>query len=393
MVERPPIAAPAKPIQPSSQAADVAPTRMVARPIAPPPQREPSPPSRGPVPVPTGVSPTAATVLSAVPKGATQPIAPRPAATAPAPAPAKPKSGNRKWLLIAGVAALVFLVAAAGGFWLRRPPSAVSIAEQPAPAPSPEQQTHVTAAGAVAEARSQLAQGNLDGALQAVARAELAEPGSREILALRQEIEARRQEVAEAERQAKLDQLLKKARYAFAEKRYTDAAASAKGVLALDPANGDAKRLVADSTAALKRLRERQEAAEAAAAVPPPAPAPVVAPMPKVDSEALKQSELTIDFASERSEGVLTIYVGDRQILREPFRFLRRTGFLAREKTSGTIQAVRRLPSGPLTLRVYVALPNEATHAISLEGTLPGAGKARLEIRVTAGGVASAQLH
>jgi hypothetical protein len=393
MVERPPIAAPANPAVAASPAADVAPTRMVARPTAPPAPREASPPSRGAVPVPAGVSPTAATVLSAVPKGSTQPIAPPPATTVTATPPAKAKSGNRKWLLIAGVAALVFVVAAAGGFWLRRPPSAPPLVEQPAPAPSPEQQTHVTAAGAVAEARSQLAQGNLDGALQAVARAELAEPGSREILALRQEIEARRLEVAEAARQAKLDQLMRSARYAFAEKRYSDAMASAKGVLALDPASSEAKRILSESSTTLKRLRERQEAAEAAAAVPPPAPPPAVAPVPQVDSEAMKQSELTIDFASERSEGVLTIYVGDRQVLREPFRFLRRTGFLAREKTSGTIQAVRRLPSGPLTLRVYVALPNEATHAISLEGSLPGAGKARLEIRVSAGGVTTARLH
>jgi hypothetical protein len=340
------------------------------------------------------ISSTEATVLSAVPRGATQPVAAPSATPAAVPtAKTQKRAGNRKLMLLAALAVLVFVVAAAAGLWLRRTPSAPPLAEQPAPAPSPEQQSHVTAAGAVAEARSQLAQGNLDGALQAVARAELAEPGSREILALREEIEARRQEVADAERQAKLDQMMRNARYAFAEKRYSDALASAKGVLALEPANDDAKRVLAEATSAIKRMRERQQAAEAAALVPVVAPVAEAPPAPAVDPEALKQSELQIDFASERSEGVLTIYVGDRQILREPFRFLRRTGFLAREKTSGTIQAVRRLASGPQTLRVYVALPNQATRAISLQGTLPGAATTRLEIRVTANGVTTAQLR
>lgn len=260
-----------------------------------------------------------------------------------------------------------------------------------APAPALEQQIRVTAAAAISEARTHLAAGNLDGALQAVARAELAEPQNGETLALREEIEARRQELAESSKQAKIEEGLRAARYAYAERRYTDAISAAKAVLVIDGSNGEARRIAGEADRAAKRLRERQQAIEAAQQAPPEAPAPAAEPAPPaVDPAIMNEAQLRIEFASERSEGVLTVYAGDKQVLRESFKFVRRTGFLAREKTSGTILATRKVAVGPMALKVYVTLPGKATRAILLDGDFPGGTTQTLVIRVDSDGNAAA---
>jgi hypothetical protein len=290
----------------------------------------------------------------------------------------------------------LILIGLVGGaaLWVNRDPSVPELPVNEAPAPAPEQQSRVTAASAISEARNQLASGNLDGALQAVARAELAESGNPETARLREEIEARRQEIEASARQAKVDDGLKTARYAYAERRYSDAIAAAKAVLAIDGKNDEARRIAGEADRANKRLRERQQALEAAQQAPAPAPEPPPAPAaPAIDPALLGDAQLKIEFASERSEGVLTIYAADRQILREPFRFVRRTGFLAREKTSGTITATRKVAVGPLALKVYVTLPGKATRAILLDGVFAGGTSHTLVIRVDGDGNATAGLN
>jgi serine/threonine-protein kinase len=394
LIERPAIPPP-----PAAAAAaetpETARTRLVARPPvapAPPPPARAAEPAR---PASTGPGPSAvaATVLSAVPKGQTAPLPPQPAAgDAKGPKTPAPSRGSR-WI-VAAAALLVILGIAGAALWLRggEPPPAA--AEVPAPAPTPEQQSRVTAAAAIAEARTQLASGNLAGALQAVARAELAEPGSAESAALREEIEARQRELEESEQLERAEEGLRAARYAFAERRYSDAISAARGVLALDAGSGEAQRIVAESEAAIRRLRERQaaiEAAQRAAQEPQPEPAAPAAPAPAATES--REAQVRIAFASDRSEGVLTIYAGDRQILRESFRFVRRTGLLARERVSGTIEANRRVPAGPTTLRVYVALPGTATRAVSIEGDLEGGSTRVLDIRVDGSGQTSVELR
>ncbi|MCM2268752.1 MAG: protein kinase [Thermoanaerobaculia bacterium] len=406
LVARPPLPPPA-PAGPAAGASDRleenAPTRLVARPIVPPEPRarvlgappssrpESSPPSAAPAPTQAA----AATSLSAVPRGADRPLAaPPPAAVAAA--PKAPAPGRRRYVVVGLAAVAAFAIAATAALLLRGESAAAPTVSEPAPAPSVEQQSRVTAATAIAEARSQLAQGNLDAALQAVARAELAEPQSAETVALREEIAARQIEVVEAERHTRTEQGLRAARYAFAERRYSEAISAAKGVLAIASDNDEAKRIVGDSEKAVRSLRERQSAIEeaqrqAAAAASAAAAAPLAEAAPA--APAAKDALLRIDFASDRSEGVLTVYAADRQILREPFRFVRRTGFLARERVSGTIEANRRLQPGAVTLRVYVALEGETTRVISLEGDLAVGSSTVLEIRVDGDGNTTAILR
>jgi serine/threonine-protein kinase len=416
LMARPPLPAAPPAAPPSDAVGENAPTRLVARPampsaprarvVASPPTRRPEPVALPPAP-PAAAPAVVATALSSVPRGSDRPLGAPPPTPAAEPTPAEPAArrspawlaavvhGRYRYLAIGLAAAAAFGLAAIAALALRGGAGAPAVVEQPAPAPSLEQQSRVTAATALAEARSQLAQGNLDAALQAVARAELAEPQSAETVALREEIAARQQEIAESERHARSEQGLRAARYAYAERRYAEAISAAKGVLAIDGDNDEAKRILADAEGSVRRMRERQAAIDEAQrqAAAAAAAAAVAPPVEAAPAAVAQDAGLRIAFASDRSEGVLTVYAADRQILREPFRFVRRTGFLAREKVSGTIEANRRLAPGPVTLRVYVALEGEATRAISLDADLAAGSASVLEIRVDADGNATAAVR
>jgi hypothetical protein len=89
---------------------------------------------------------------------------------------------------------------------------------------------------------------------------------------------------------------------------------------------------------------------------------------------------------------VLTVYSGERQIFREPFKFVKKTGFLSKEKIPGALSAQRTLPAGPVALRVYVTLPGKPTRAIVVEGSLAGGAQRRLIVRVDGDGRVTAEL-
>jgi hypothetical protein len=266
----------------------------------------------------------------------------------------------------------------------------------PAPAPPPEQQDRITAMTALNEARTRLTAGDVDGAVAAVAQAELADPAHPEIPVLREAIERRRRELAaDAERAIQISEGLAATRAAMERKAWSEAITAGRAVLVLDPEQAEARQLVADAQRAQRRERERQLAEQAAAATPAPAvepepapPAPVVPAVP-----AATDAPMRIAFHSEESEGVLTVYAGERQILREPFKFVRKTGFLRTEKVSGQLEAERRIPAGPLTLRVYVAIEGRTTRTVTLEREIVGGRNHVLDIRVEAGGRVTAELR
>ncbi len=161
-------------------------------------------------------------------------------------------------------------------------------------------------------------------------------------------------------------------------------------MLALVPEHPEAVKLAADSESALARQKERERAQksarEAAQVAAASAPAPVAIPQttaqPEAPAPVPADATVEIDFYSELSEGVLTVYSGERQILREPFKFVKKTGFLSKEKIPGALGAQRTLPAGAAALRVYVTLPGKPTKAIVVEGNLVGGTTRRLVIRV-----------
>ena len=276
--------------------------------------------------------------------------------------------------------------------------------ESPAPppaGPTVEVQRQLDLAAALAGARQRLDSGDLQGALAALAQAQQIEPENSAARELRAEIERVSLDLASAaEREQRVSEGLILAREEYSKRRYEAAIAAANGVLALVADHPEAAKLAADSETALARQKERErsqrsaEAAQAAAAnVPAPAPVPqkpVVAPSP---APVAGDANVEIDFYSEVSEGVLTVYSGERQIFREPFKFVKKTGFLSKERIPGALSAQRTLPAGAVALRVYVTLPGKPTKAIVVEDNLVGGSNRRLIVRVDADARVDAQLE
>ena len=274
----------------------------------------------------------------------------------------------------------------------------------PAPAgPTAQEQRQLDLQAALAEARLKVDGGDLQGALAALARAQQLEPGSPAALAMRAEVERVSLDLASAaEREQRVSEGLILAREEYAKRRYETAIAAANGVLELVPEHPEAVKLAADSATALGRQKERdraqksaREAATQAAveSVPTPAATPNRPAPPVAATAVAADATIDIDFYSEVSEGVLTIYSGESQIFREPFKFVKKTGFLRTEKIAGAIGAQRTMPAGAVALRVYVSLPGKPTKATMVEGTLAGGSTRRLVVRVDAESRITAQLE
>lgn len=405
--------------------ASVAASAAPAAPVAPPPAPKPAPAAVAPSPAPVGsgtatvvaprptapapppppVAPAAPSAPRPTPGAAATPTATRaaPAAasqSAQSAQPARAPRGSRKglwWGLGTGAAVLVAGIVAFAALSGREPAPPPAAAPPVAPGPSPEQQNRITAATALTEARTRFAQGDLDGALQSIARAELAEPQNLEVKLLREAIEIRKLEVAAGEERGRqVSDGLVAARDATVRKSWDEAVTAARGVLAVEPTHEEARRLLADAQRNQRRDRERAETARVAAQTPT-APTSTSEPVAPVANDPTpppaKDAVLKLRFLSDQSEGVLTVYAGERQVLREPFRFVRKSGMFTRERVSGMIEAQRRVPAGPMTLRVYVALPGKPTKAVVVEGEIVGGTTPTLEMRIDAEGRATAELR
>lgn len=397
----PPVAPSTPPAPPTPASAPAAPSRQgtqAAKAAMGPAASTPPAGATGATPAATRTRAPAAAGAPVSPAAAS--VAPKPPSAPPAEAVvgAAPPTGWRRWLWIGIGAAAAAVAAVVAVVWLTASSPATS---NVAPAPAPEQQHRITAATALAEARTHLAMDNLQAALQAVARAELAAPDSVDARRLREEIDARSREiVAASDLDRQVAEGMIAAREAYAKRRYDDAVTFARSVLELRPEEPEAHKLLADAELARDRQRERQRLArEAAAATPTPVPTavrPTPTPQPTpaaVAPPVARDAGLRIAFQSDTSEGTLTIYAGERQILREQFRFVRKTGFLRSEKISGTLAVDRELPPGATTMRIYVSISGKPTRAVTVDGILTPGGQHVLTIRVDADGVATASFQ
>ena len=102
---------------------------------------------------------------------------------------------------------------------------------------------------------------------------------------------------------------------------------------------------------------------------------------------------LALDFYSDAPEGVLTIYAGERQILRESFHFFKKVSMFKSEPMSGTIEARRKLPAGATSMRIYLALGDKPARVTTLEGNFLGGSERVLKIRVSKDGQVTAGLN
>lgn len=316
--------------------------------------------------------------------------------------PAKEKVGRpgrlspllRRLLLGGGVAAASLLLGWLAVWWVA----------SPATGPEPDLAAHrirLRYVPHLLEGRRLLQAGDPAAAAAAFARAERLAPEGSGVRQLREEAERLAAAQWEEEtRERRIFQALEEGRQALSQRRYGDAMAAFRAVLELEPEHAEATSLLRRAEVAARRQVARSRPAPSPQ--PPPAQ-PVEEPTtaeasPRTggaqeEEEMGGEGTLRVHFFSHLPEGVLTVYVGDRQILRQPFRFYERTGFFRSEPRSGSLEASRHLPAGPVKLRVYMALKGEPAQLVRLEGRLPRGGERTLEILLAEDGKLSARLR
>jgi predicted Ser/Thr protein kinase len=299
------------------------------------------------------------------------------------PPPVEARSRAQARRLVSAMAALaVGLAAALGGLALLPSDSSADLAAAAEGARGTEILRLLQRGEALLEA------GDAAGAAQVLGEAERLAPDPAVVRRLRERAEREAAEqVGARERAAALE----RGRAALAAGRLEEARGVAEEVLARAPDDAPAQILLGDARAALERRATRQRATVPLPVEPGPAPAPA----PPVETEAqapVADAVLQIEFESAAPEGSLTIYASRGQILREPFRFVRRSGLFRTEAVPGRLERTLAMPPGETLLRVYLALPDRPTQMVERQGNfLPGRSRV-LHIAVAPDGEVSARL-
>jgi hypothetical protein len=104
-------------------------------------------------------------------------------------------------------------------------------------------------------------------------------------------------------------------------------------------------------------------------------------------------AKLQIHLHSEESSGILMVYLGDKQLMREPFDFSEKKSLFFRKPGQGNVDQTFTLPAGAATLRVYVTPSGKAARVQTLTGNLPGGSQRRLSITLDHDGTLTAHLE
>ena len=299
---------------------------------------------------------------------------------------ARPRQARRVAWAMGALAAVA--AAGLGALLLLAPSSSSPPAPAPAPAVAPD------AGPALAQAVAALSRGDAGAALAALDEAERLAPGTAQTRALRAQAEALQTQTAAAvDRRRQRDERLAAARTALAGKRWEEARSAAQAALDLEPGNAEATQLRAQATSALEeqQKREQRAALPAPAARPPAAPATKAAsarpsPPPAERSSDPSIAEFVLDFYTEASEGVLAIYVGNDQVVRESFHFAKRISMFRSEAAPGRIDARRRIHPGASGVRVILGLEGKPARTLSLDAAFPAGVLHTLHLRVSKDG-------
>jgi hypothetical protein len=219
----------------------------------------------------------------------------------------------------------------------------------------------------------------------------------------------RREQAAQAEqaalaaaskRQAEwIGTMLGRARQAVAGERYDLAAAAARSVLMLDPGDAEAQAILA----ALPKPQEVPAVRPAPVPKPPRAarnavsrpvslpilpvrPPPPVAPVPT-------DAKLHVHLFSEMSSGILMVYMGEKQLLRDEFDFSQKKALFWHKPGQGFSDSHFTIPAGTTKLRVYLTPSGQAARVQEVTGNFPGGSQRRLEIKLDRDGVLTAHLE
>jgi serine/threonine protein kinase len=344
------------------------------------------PPPAPPLPVPaaatgTGAGPGVETgsgtgVGAEVGSGSTVstfPSLPNPSAVVPPHPP--PRGGSLRLVpLLVGVALLLVAAVAAAWvwtYWLHpgRPAPASVVQKAPVPdAAALRRQSEAAAQAAMAAMAAQATQ----------ATSTLASLGT------------------EQAQQQEIDQRLGQARDAMAGRHYADAAAAATAVLGLAPGNPEAEGILAAIDKAAKRRKDR--AAARAAVLPRPTPTepqplPQAPSPPPVVAPVATDASLAINFFTNLPEGVLVLYVNNNQVMREPFKYFTKTGFLRSAPSKGWVRNEIKVAAGTADIRIYVTYSGKRTEVKNLSGNFPGGTKRTLNATLNEDGSLTARLE
>jgi hypothetical protein len=265
--------------------------------------------------------------------------------------------------ILVGVAALVF--AAVGGYLLLRPSSAP---ESPAVVDPGPQAEAVAQERTLEEARSLFQAGRYDESL-VISRALLAQdPNNSEAKTLADQadsaIKARTEQAGQG---AQVAAALDLARQAFTAKKWEEARDRAGEVLLLDAQNAEAIKLRDDATAEFDKAaaeKKRVDAQLAKIRALPKTPLPQVAvkaepqgPQPRPVPAGVTTATLRLLFDSPISEGHVMVAVNDQILLRRPYNFKKKSGLFSSSEGTGTVSANIPVPSGPVTVKVWLSGP------------------------------------
>jgi hypothetical protein len=364
-------------------------TRIGQRPTLPPPPPLPGGAAAGTTAgaaAAAGLPMPAGTAAAPMDDGgtATQDVTPMLAVRPPVVAPPGARGGlpgvGRIAAIVAAAAGVGLLITAAAFGWLNwgQPEPPRPVAEAPA-----GQAQYLPL---MLEARRELEAGRPEQALVAITRAMAVAPTDPAVLRLQERVRAAVLERQSAAQQAaQREEMLTAGEAAMAAGQPAQAADLARQVLTLTPGEPRATTLLAAADKALDERRRRDAARAQARTAPQPAPTGQAAAAAPQAAVPQGPATLNIDFFTEAPEGVFTIYSGAERILSERFSFFERSG-LRRQPRAGRIEASRQLPSGPVTLRIYVAPPRRSPVVRTLQVQVQGGHTHQLQVRFDAAG-------
>jgi serine/threonine protein kinase len=264
--------------------------------------------------------------------------------------------------ILIGVAALVAL--AVGGYFLLRPSStpAPPVVVDPGPQAESVVQTRT-----LEEARSLFQAGRYDESL-VISRALLAQdPNNAEAKTLVEQADnAIKVRTEQAGQGAQVAAALELARQAFTSKKWEEARDRAGEVLILDAQNAEAIKLRDDATAEVDKAvaAKKVEAQLAKIRAMPKTPLPQVAvksepqgPQRPAPPPGVTTATLRLLFDSPISEGHVMVAVNDQILLRRPYNFKKKSGLFTSSAGTGTVSANIPVPSGPVTVKVWLSGP------------------------------------
>ena len=306
----------------------------------------------------------------------------------------------RRVLLTSLVASAVLVIIMAAGLWMVR-----NSVENPTPI-TQEQALRLRYVPLLKEGRALLRAGEPEAAAELFADAELIAPSIAEIPRLRMLAEQEAGRLGEtAEIEQELQTLLEEGRAALEENRLGVAGKIATQVQELDPERPEIQEFALEVETATAEAEARRKAQR----VPSPARAQPPTPQPLVPAEQIPTApepgptpaapvptgpaDLRIDLFSHAPRGVLTIYDEQNQLLRQPFRFVEKSGFLKRKGISGRLESSIQIQPGRTTLRIYVSVEGKEPKLVTLPTTMrPGTTRV-LRIEVSKDGETKAYLN